>query len=137
MYNLKVFLFMLRLNVKNKMVYKSAYFIALIFQFTGYIIQIVTTWILISGFNSLGSWTANEIVFIYSMQILTYGIAGVFFANIVADLPKLIKNGELDVFMTKPISTFLYLVNSNINLGYLAHISVGVTCILFSLINLI
>lgn len=110
--------------------YPKTFIIGIISQWLGYGVQFVTTWILIKSFGNLNGWAPVEVLFLYAIQLITYGIAALFVANTLSLLPELIKSGDFDVILTKPINSLAYLMTINFNIGYIGHITLSIIIIL-------
>lgn len=125
MYIIKMYGYNIRLSWKSRIVYPGAFMLAIIMQLITYFSQFITMWILLSNFTSIKTWSTSEVIFLYSMQLMTYSIAAAFTANTVNDLPDMVKNGQLDEILSKPLNPFIYLLSMKFNVGYIAHFCVS------------
>lgn len=133
-YMIRMYFYNIGMAWKARIVYPGAFILTLIMQIMAYFAQFITTWILISSFISLKEWTSNEVVFLYGMQLMTYSIGSAFAANTVNDLPGMVKMGQIDELLTKPLNPLFYLLSTKFNVGYLAHFTISLIMMITSFI---
>lgn len=121
MHIIRMYLLNIKLAYKARMMYPGAFVLAILMQVLAYSAQFAITWILLSSFITLKGWNLYEVVFLHSMQVMTYSIASAFVANTVSDLPSMVKMGHIDDLLTKPFPPLFYLLASRFNVGYIAH----------------
>jgi ABC-2 type transport system permease protein len=63
-------------------------------------------------FNNLNGWNINEMLFLYSLLFLTYGILIVFFTGL-RDFERYIHEGRFDRFMLRPRGLLFQVISSN------------------------
>lgn len=135
MYIIRMYFYNIGMAWKARIAYPGAFILTVLMQILAYFAQFITTWILISSFVSLKDWTSNEVVFLYGMQLMTYSIGSAFAANTVNDLPDMVKMGQIDELLTKPIHPLIYLLSTKFNVGYLAHFTISLIMMLTSFIT--
>jgi ABC-2 type transport system permease protein len=67
--------------------------------------------VLVFGFGTLGGWGIWELVFLYNLWLFSHGFYSTFFKN-VENLGELIRTGEFDRFLLKPVNPLLQLIGS-------------------------
>lgn len=121
MKNVSIYWNNVKISWKTRLAYPGAFVLAGLCQMLGYFTQFFTTWILLISFNALNGWNTYEVIFLYAMQLITYSIAGSFASNTVADLPSMVRNGQIDELLIKPIPPLPNMLTQKFNPGYLAH----------------
>ncbi len=74
----------------------------LIWQGTGF----VFIWIILSQFHSLASWTLGDIAFLYGFRLIVHATNMLIF-GIFHRMESLIRRGDFDTFLSRPIPPFL------------------------------
>ena len=77
-------------------------------------------WIIMQRFGSIGAWTLGQIVFIYMLCLGTYGIGGMIFINL-SEVGNLVKRGELDVMLLRPINPVASIIGVRFEMGGFGH----------------
>lgn len=126
---MKIFTYNILTSCRAQLEYPKTFVIGVMSQWLGYGVQFATIWILVRKFGNLSGWSPDEVLLLYGFQLLSYGIAALFLANTLDLLPQLIRTGDFDVILTKPINSLDYLATMNFNIGYVGHITLSVTLI--------
>ena len=116
--------------------YRAAFFvgtIGMIFLFGG---EMFVVWIVIDRFEHIGNWRAYEVLLLLGMNMLAYGMAGLFTWSSFSRLGEYVQSGEFDEFLIRPMSVSLYFIIKRFRYGHLAHILISSTVIGFALSNL-
>lgn len=122
----------LRLKFRANMEYKGAFWAGTFAQVFSYGVDFLLIWILVSRFKSLAAWSSDEIIFLYAIKLMTYGIAGTFFFHSCTSLPLRIQSGSFDETLTQPMNPLLYEVLSNCSTGYIRHIGLSIVILVIS-----
>lgn len=127
-----------KLRLKSMVEYRSAFLWGAFAQFISYFAQFLLLWVLIEQFKTLAGWNAFEVLFLYAINLFSYALAGFFFFNFFYSLPNLIKTGEFDEYLIKPINPFAHLIFRLFNYGYFSHLalSIIVIAVAFNQLNL-
>lgn len=136
MYYLSLCLEYFKLNARKLWEFRISFFSGVIAQAISYGSEFLILWIMIDKFKSLNGWNSHEILFLYALSLLSYALAATFFFDFCTKLPSLIENGEFDEILTKPLNPFIYIIIKHINYGYISHVVVSITIIIYSLVNL-
>lgn len=116
--------------------YPGAYIAGIVGQWVGYGAEMLMLFIMVWNFGSLAGWLPTEVIFLFSIWLLTYAIAATFTFNISIRFHEMVINGTMDEAMTRPMPTFLYLIATNINIGYISHITLSSVALGFSISQL-
>ena len=97
-------------------------------QIIGYLGQYVAIWVLIKRFGHLSGWSVFEVLFLYSINLLSYSLSGIF-TIVFWRLDEDISNGRFDTFLTLPIASAVSYIAYGMNVPYLPHIVLSITFI--------
>jgi ABC-2 type transport system permease protein len=89
-----------------------------------YLSSFLSVWIILSKFGTINDWTLGQIVFIYMICLISYGLRCMFFMQF-AELGNLVKNGELDRVLVRPVNPLVHIMGSRFEAGGLSHIFAG------------
>lgn len=132
---LKLFLAFLRVAFRIQTAYRSTYFAGIVGQWLSYGATFATLFIMVSSFDSLSGWTADEVLLLYGISILSYSIGAAFFFTPSTGLSGKIRSGEFDASLTKPLHPFVHEMFTGFNLGYISHFTLSVGVIVFALVR--
>lgn len=132
---LKLFLSFLRVSFRIQTAYRSTYFAGIVGQWLSYGATFATLFILVSSFDRLSGWTADEVLLLYGISILSYSIGAAFFFTPSSGLSAKIRSGEFDASLTKPLHPFIHEMFTGFNLGYVSHFTLSTAVIVFALVR--
>lgn len=133
--------------------YRGQYFMRMIAKILSWGTGFVMLMILLRKFHTIGGWGTYEVLLLYAFDVLSYSIAGTFFMGGFGKLPRIIRQGELDGILTKPVNPLIYLVCTKVSAGYTSnyvialaimgvclkklHISLSFPCIIWLILDII
>lgn len=74
--------------------------------------SVIVIYFTLLKFGSLGGWDIHEMLFLYSLLFLTYGIMIIFFTGL-RDFGKTVRNGDFDRFMLRPRGLLFQIIFTN------------------------
>lgn len=121
----------LRSSLRQASAYKTNFIISLFVNFLGYIgLPVVTALIYKSGAGFPG-WNFHEVIFIQSLFLVSNGMNGIFFSNVIWQTMDHIREGNFEIVLLKPVSPLFFLVSRSFNLDSLGGMTGGlVLCFL-------
>ena len=136
MHTLRLFGLMLKYRFLAQIEYPGAYMAGIIGQWLVYGIELAMIFLMVWNFGSLAGWQAEEIIFIYSVWLMTYALAATFTFNLCRNFGQMVIDGAMDEALTRPVSPFAFLLSSNVNVGYISHITLTSVALGFSIAQL-
>ncbi|NMO97959.1 ABC transporter permease [Paenibacillus lemnae] len=130
---LRLFWKLVRLLMKERMEYRGDFFLAIAAQIISYTGDYIIIWLFIQKFNHIAGWTWPEIALLYSISLFTYALGAAFSFVQMRDLEGQVNNGTLDALLVKPVNPYLYLICRGFNLGYIAHLVVSGSVLIWAL----
>lgn len=113
--------------IKSKMEYRFNFFMEIFINIFTYILSYMGIWIILDKFQTINGWNYYEVMLLYNFNLVTYGLASFLFYNPMRSLDNIVKSGDFDSMLTKPINPFLYTLLKQSYLGFLGHIFLGIT----------
>lgn len=136
----------IKIKLKSMTEYPVAFWTHTIAKILGWGANLIVIYLMIYRFNNIFTWSAYEVLFLYSINTTAYSLAGFFMFHPFERLSEHIRMGTFDEMLTKPINPFFYLCFKEFSTGYVGNIIVtGIAlaiCIIklnieFSLFNLL
>ncbi len=108
--------------------YRVAFVSWFLIQCSAYAAEYAVIYLMVRRFGQLRGWLPEEVIVLYALTLLSYGISGLFFMGTMGQLEQLVLRGELDQYLTKPLNPLLHMTARTFNLGYANHVvlSIGV-----------
>jgi len=126
----------IRIRLKEMVIYPKAFISGFMAQAFSHLVNIFLLYIVISRFDTINGWTSFEILFIYALNLFTYGIAGFFMFNPCTRLSEMVRTGEFDDVLTKPLNPLFYLISREFNVGYISHCTLSFVVLVICLVRL-
>lgn len=128
-----LFLHYVRLRMKERMEYRGAFLIGMVTQMLGYASSYLVIWLMLLRFEVVGGWNWPEIAFLYSLNVLTYALGAAIAYSPMVDMEKLVQKGTFDPVLIRPLNPYLTLTAQMFNVGYLGHIILSGTILVWAL----
>lgn len=110
---------------KARMEYRFSFWSGLGAQLFTHVAEVCGILIILTRFRPLEAWSVQEVTTIYSLNLLSFALAGFFVRDAMIDLERMIATGELDNYLTAPLSPLFHLSVKHFDYYYFAHICVG------------
>jgi len=133
---ISLYLSFAKITIRSQMAHRSAFWAGLAGQWLSYGSSFAVLYIMVSNFQFLASWSAQEVLFLYAMNLLSYALGASLFFNPCINLASKIRTGEFDAALTKPVSPFAHEFYMGFNFGYLSHVTLSVAVMIISLVNI-
>ncbi len=98
--------------------------------------SVCITYLTIYSFGHVLSWSAFEVMLLFSMNTIAYALAGFFMFHPFTKLQQRVNDGTFDEMLTKPLNPFFYLCSRDFSTGYFANLAVGIAALVVSFIQL-
>lgn len=125
MKNVDIYLTFIKLKLKHMVEYHKSFILNCLAQMASYGAGFLLIWIMVTQFKTMKGWGAYEVMFLYALNLASYALAGFFFFSPCTRLSELVRTGEFDEVLTKPMNSFLYLIFKEFNYGYINHITLS------------
>lgn len=99
--------------LKRLMEYKTDFLLGAIGMLIAEGIQILFLGIIFSGIPNLRGWSFEEVIFIYGFSLIAKSLDHLFFDNLWMVGYRVIRKGEFDKYLTRPINTLYHVIVEN------------------------
>ena len=108
--------------IRTKAEYPGAMVLGWVSQFASYGAMYTAIALIVTRFGMLGGWTWSDMALLLSVHLLTYSLGASFSFTQFREMEDLVRQGTMDAILVKPVSTWVYMVFSGLNIGYAGHI---------------
>lgn len=129
--NLRVVRELIRLRFQNIMMFRLGFFGPFFVDGSLFIVQLLVFEAVYGNVEQIGGWGKGEmILYIGTFSLLNAVNMVVYFFGVIG-IPWKIKSGEMDLYLTKPVSPLLRLSLENINPGSMPLVIMSIVIILY------
>jgi ABC-2 type transport system permease protein len=100
-----------KVNLQSAMEYRISFIMQVIFMFLNDVIWVIFWMIFFNKFPSLNSWGFNDMMMLYMIATIAWGLMGGIFGNF-RNIADIIKSGQLDFYLTLPKEELTHLLIS-------------------------
>jgi len=115
--NLRFIWLLIKLKLSRMMVFRLSFFGAAIADGALFLMQLLTFQIIFSQVDAIGDWGQGEMLIFIGTFSMINGLNMLIYFFGVINIPDKIRSGDLDLYLTKPVSPLLRLSFENINPG--------------------
>lgn len=130
---LKVFFSFVALKYKIVFEYSAAFWAGCVSQIIWYGVDFLLVWIVVEKFTNIAGWSADEMLFLYALQLISYALAGTFFFNSCISLGSRIQDGSFNDSLIVPLRPLVYEILNNYNSDYIRHIVLAAGLLIWSI----
>lgn len=123
--------------MKSKMEYRFSFFLSIFLQITTYASLFFSLWILVDKFQNIAGWNFYELMYLYTLNLFTYAVAGMFVKHPMLDLEGMIQSGEFDCFITKPLNPLIHIIIRQFEYTFSGHMILCVITFIISINHLV
>jgi ABC-2 type transport system permease protein len=121
---LRVYFWLVGAQVRAQLQYRASFALQIVATFVSLFSEFVAILILFNTFPDLGGWRVGEIALLYGLVSIALGLVDML-ASGFERVSALVKAGEFDRLLTRPVSPFLQVLASEIQLRRLGRIAQG------------
>ncbi len=136
MNSIKLYMRFIKVLLQCKMEYKFSFISDVITNILVYVFRYFGIWILLRNFVSIGGSNYYEIMFIFNLNLIPYGIAGMFIWAPMRNIEEMVKSGSFDSMLIYPINPFLHVISRNFQHTFLGQFIIGLIAFTVSCVNL-
>ena len=125
----------LKMHFKSTFQYRLNMFITSFAQIIINIGEVIAVWMLFDRFDSVGQWTFYQSLLMMGIIFTTFSFAECF-ARGYDEFPKLIKSGQLDRMLIRPVNLHYQIFGSKIEFTKLGRTFLGIVISIIALINM-
>ncbi len=103
-------------NLQSAMEYRVSFISQAIGMFLNNAFFIFFWWVIFQKVSSIGGYGFKEVMLIWALAGSTFGAVHIFFGN-AGQLPSIIMNGELDIYLLQPKNVYISVQCSKMNIS--------------------
>jgi ABC-2 type transport system permease protein len=124
------------MQIKASMEYRLNFFMSLLLQAVGAGVTYLGIWVIFDKFTSINGWSYDQVLFLYSLNTITYGLCSVFVWDPMRRVGRLIQSGEFDSILIRPIDPFFHMLARTVSYNFLVPSTIGLVVLVVSMRNL-
>ncbi len=125
-----------RFYFRSQAEYPANFIVGNIANFYTYFLVYANFWILTQKFGSLGGWSFDEVSLLYSLNLLSYDLAGILFWYSIYGLEDAVVRGDLDRYLVRPRGVIVQLVCQQFGFSFVGQVLAVLTFLLPALMRL-
>ncbi|SMQ71253.1 ABC-2 type transport system permease protein [Devosia lucknowensis] len=133
---LRVLPHLVSIHIRTHMQYRGALVLAWFAQAVGYAGTYAAIALIITRFENLGGWTWPQMALLLAIHLLAYALGASLSFVQFRDMEEKVRLGTFDALLTKPISPWVFLAFSGLNIEYGGHIALAIGLMIWALMNL-
>lgn len=122
---------LIRIAIRSQMQYPASFLMLTISHFLGTLVDILAIWVLFDRFQMIQGWTIYEVGLIYGMVHMGFALSEIFGRGFDT-FSQVIKQGDFDRFLLKPISPLLQIAAREIHVARIGRFLQGFLVLLWS-----
>lgn len=120
-------------ELKRMMEYKGDFFIGIIGFFMVQVSNLLFLWLVFRQVPTLLGWSVGEVVFIYGFSLIPKGLDHLLFDNLWAIGHFIVRKGEFDKYLTRPVNTLFHVMVEKFQIEALGELVMGAALIAVTL----
>lgn len=133
---LKIFLTLMKYNFMSDIEYRFNIFLSFIAEFAWYLSQLALFYSIFNFFPEVNGWTKETVQVFIAFLFLSDTIWMLFLNENISGLSQLVKNGELDLILTKPISAQFMVSFRKMSVTYIINVIVTFSFLIYSFVQI-
>ena len=125
---LKLYWLMWLQGIQSQMEYKFNFILGNLTTILGQVTGIAFVWVIFQRIGDLNGWTLPEIMLIYGIAALPYGLFELFF-NGVWSVGRFVRQGEFDMLLTRPVGSLFFVLGDQVMLHGIGNFGTGLVII--------
>ena len=93
-------------------------------------------WILLDRFKVIQGWTFYEVMLLFNLNMVSYGLSSFIFRWPMLGLEQMVQRGEFDIVLIRPMNPLLYIILRRPNHAYVGHMILGIIVFAICFANL-
>lgn len=120
-------------RIRSQLQYRLSFALTMIGQTLTAFLDFAVILVIFGRIDALGHWSVAEVAFLYAMSSVTFGLAEIAIGQIDS-LPRMIRLGELDVMLVRPLGSLLQVICSDFPLRRLGRTFQGAAVLVYALV---
>lgn len=122
---------MVAASIKAQMQYRYGFIMNILGWAMNYAGTAITMWVMLYSFGALHGWSFWELIFLFALSVLSWGMCVVFFFHF-RSLDQFIVNGTFDRFLVRPIHPFFHFMALKFDVGAFGQLLFSVVAVILA-----
>ncbi len=120
----RLYLRLVGARLRGQLQYRVSFLLQAASSFTSTFVELLTIVILFGTFQDLAGWRVGEVAFLYGLVSVAFGLTEMFGEGF-DHVDQLVRTGEFDRVLTRPVSPFLQVLATEVQLRRIGRIAQG------------
>ena len=120
----RLYLRLVGARLRGQLQYRASFLLQAASSFTSTFVELLTIVILFGTFQDLAGWRVGEVAFLYGLVSVAFGLTEMFGEGF-DHVDQLVRTGEFDRVLTRPVSPFLQVLATEVQLRRIGRIAQG------------
>lgn len=134
--NLKLYIELWKVLFKSKAEYRFNFIMEILINIFTYVVMYVQIWIIVENFGAIQGWNFYELMLLYNFNLFSYGFASMILWHPMKAVEDLVRSGNFDGVLVKPMNTFVYMLLRQGYFGFWGLIILGAIVFIIAFQNL-
>lgn len=121
-----------KINIQSIMEYRINFLLQTIGMFLNDVVWVVFWLIFFTKFTNINNWGFNDMIMLYAVLTLSWGILGILFGNF-QNIGYIVRDGGLDYYLSLPVDELINLLTSNIKFQAFGDLFFGIILVIIFL----
>lgn len=128
---LRLYLRLIAARLRGQMQYRVSFALQVASSFLSTFVELLAVFILFGTFDDLAGWSVGDVAFLYGIASVAFGLTELF-AGGFDRVSQMVKEGEFDRVLTRPMPAFLQVLAAELPLRRLGRIVQGMLALLLA-----
>lgn len=119
------------IRLRGQMAYRASFWMQIFSNFIIHLAEVLALFAMFHRFDDMGGWTLYEVAFLHGISMVAFSI-GDTIATGLDSVPNQIRQGEFDRVLTRPLSSWIQTVVSEVSLRHLGQFAQGALVLAFA-----
>lgn len=111
--------------LRSELQYRANFLVMIVTGIVWQVTGFVFIWVVLSKFEALAGWTLGEVAFLYGLRLTAHGLWLIPFNRLI-EFDWLVRLGEFDRYLVRPLNPLLQLITSRVRIGGLGDLMGGI-----------
>lgn len=119
------------IRIRGQMAYRGSFVLQIFANFLINAAEVFALFAMFYQFDSLGGWSLGEVAMLHGMSMIAFGLGDLLTVGMDYVAPQ-IRSGDFDRVLTRPMSSWMNAVTSEVNLRHLGQLLQGTLVLAFA-----
>lgn len=122
------------LRIRGQMHYRSSFLMQIAGNFIVNFAEVIVLWSLFQHFDNMGGWNLAEVLFLHGLSMMMFSL-GDTISNGIQTVPQLIREGNFDRTLVRPMSTYVQSMVNEVSLRHFGHLAQGILLLVIAFVT--